>query len=103
MAIRLRFGSLFDGYVRGVQVIVGSADGKLYIFNKDTGARDAEYNIGSEIHASPIADERAIYVGSDNGYLLALEQGKDFHKVIYQPMPDGLNNYPVVDPASPLF
>ena len=100
------FGSVVysTAYIRGEQVIVGSADGKVYILNKETGTKDAEYYVGSEIHASPVADETTVYVGSDNGYFYALEQGKDVYKAVYQPMPDGQTNYPVIDAAiTPYF
>jgi len=85
-------------FIRGDQVIVGSADGNLYAFNKDTGKKSWEYFIGTEIHASPIADENTIYVGSDDGYLYALEEGQQVYTAVYQPISDNeKTGYPLID------
>lgn len=79
------------------QVVVGSGDGNLYCFNKDSGEKYWQYKIGSEIHASPVYYDDVIYVGSDDGYFYALEQGESAHLAVYQPLPSDNTNYPLID------
>jgi outer membrane protein assembly factor BamB len=56
-------------------VYVGSDDGYLYAFNKDTGHILWKFKVGKckyGIHSSPAVDKRNVYVGAYDSYLYAL-------------------------------
>lgn len=79
-------------------LLMGSADGKLYSFNKYTGTKTWEYTVGSEIYSSPLYAGGTLFLGSDDGYLYALEEGQPPYKAVYLPTQlKGIAQYLVVD------
>lgn len=68
-------------------VYVGSADGKLYRLSKAGGEKIWEYDLQREIYSSPVldADRKKLFVGSDDGYFYALEEGAKAYKTFYLP------------------
>lgn len=63
-------------------VYIGAQDGKVYKFNGKTGAKIAEYSspiIGDEFNSSPaIGTNGTVYIGSNEGYLFALNPDLSF-------------------------
>jgi outer membrane protein assembly factor BamB len=51
----------------------GAADGKLHAFDAKTGQKKWDFQTGDKILSSPCPADGVIYVGSDDGYLYALE------------------------------
>jgi len=58
--------------VVGNRVIVGNRDRFVYCLNKDTGKIEWQYNTGSPVESSPIADRRNVLVSNMRGDLLLL-------------------------------
>ena len=88
-------------FVNDTSVYFGSADGKLYRLDKNSGDRIWEYGIGSEIFSSPVYDQgtNTLFVGSDNEFLYAIENGKNAYRAVY--LPTGITDitqYLIVDP-----
>ncbi len=81
--------------IYGDQVVFGSADGNLYSLNKTNGTKNWQYALEAEIHASPVHHANALYVGCDDGFMYALEQGTQVYRAVYQP--GKTDNYPTVD------
>lgn len=81
-------------------VYFGSADGNLYQLDKTTGEKIWQYNIGKEIFSSPVFDDQSdtLFLGSDDGFLYAIEQGETAYKAVYQPTElHNISQYLIVD------
>lgn len=81
-------------------VYVGSADGKLYRLDKNNGEKIWEYDLQREIYSSPVFDSTSatIFLGSDDGYFYAIENGQKPYKAIYLPEKnEGNLQYIVID------
>src|SRR5690606_3338395 len=66
--------------------------------DKNSGKKIWQYNIGTEIHASPVYEPHNIYVGSDDGFFYALEEKQQVYTAVYQPIPkNGSTAYPLID------
>ncbi len=59
--------------VVGGAVYAASADGHLYSFDHDTGSQRWRYNLGELVRATPLADGGLLYVVTESGRLVALE------------------------------
>jgi outer membrane protein assembly factor BamB len=55
--------------VAGARVYVGSSDGKLYVLDAASGAKQAEFDAGDAITASPAIAGGRLVVGSVDGHL----------------------------------
>lgn len=71
-------------------IYVGAFNGKVYSFNKASGKLIWEIQTGAPILSSPLLDKGHIYIGNDDGYLIAIESGKEVLKAVY--LPDFNNN-----------
>lgn len=68
------------------EVIIGSADEKIYCVDKKSGGKKWEYKTGGGVYSSPIVDGKTLFVGSDDGYFYALEAGSKPLKAVYHPV-----------------
>ena len=68
-------------------IYFGSADGHLYQLDKLNGKQNWAYDVGQEVHSSPVLDPatNVILLGADNGYFYAIEEAAAVHKAVYQP------------------
>ena len=70
-------------------VVVGSADGRLFVLDRETGARVHEAKLASALEASPALHGRAILLGTDDGELLAVDVLRRPHPLSRAPGRDG--------------
>ncbi len=59
--------------VVGTTVIAASADGHIYAFDRDTGSQRWRFFLGENVRATPLADGNLIFVVTENGRMVALE------------------------------
>lgn len=77
------------------EVLIGSADEKVYCLNKADGSKRWEYKLGASVFSSPVLDAGVIFVGSDDGYLYAIHEKVKPIKAVFQP----ISNNPGMDQA----
>ncbi|MBA4054449.1 MAG: hypothetical protein C0490_07045 [Marivirga sp.] len=75
-------------FVTETEVIIGSADEKVYCIDKKSGIKKWEYKTGSSVYSSPVVAGKTLFVGSDDGYLYALEEGSKPLKAVFHPVSD---------------
>lgn len=68
-------------------LIVGSADHKLYCLDKRTGEKKWTFSTDGSILSSPKADDKTLFIGSDDGALYALEEHTKALLAVYHPVP----------------
>ena len=68
------------------EVLIGSADEKIYCLAKANGNKLWEYKTGGCVYSSPVVDSNIVFAGSDDGYMYALEEGMKPIKAVYQPI-----------------
>jgi len=59
--------------VGGNAVYAASADGHIYAFNRESGSQLWRFNLGEMVRAAPLVDGARVYVATENGRLVALE------------------------------
>jgi outer membrane protein assembly factor BamB len=57
----------------GKSVLLGTLDGKVVRLDPNKGTPIAEYKIGAPIRSQPVVDEGWIYVGTEDGKLVAID------------------------------
>ncbi|MEJ1239991.1 PQQ-binding-like beta-propeller repeat protein [Chryseolinea sp. T2] len=82
------------------EVLVGSADEKVYCLNAVDGTKRWEYKVGAAVYSSPVVDEGVVFVGSDDGNLYALHEKLKPVKAVFQPITNdaGMNQAFLADP-----
>lgn len=92
--------------ILGDDSIWASANGKLYQLDRHDGRMKWAYPLGSALYSPPIHDAGRLYLGTDDGRMLAIADGAAVvHKAVYQPanVPEGLRGF-VIDPKlAPYF
>jgi outer membrane protein assembly factor BamB len=59
--------------IAGGSVLAASADGHLYAFNTESGSQLWRFNLGEVVRATPLVEGTQIYVVTESGRLVALE------------------------------
>ena len=57
----------------GKSVLVGTLDGKVLRLDPSKGTQTAEYAVGSPVRSQPVVDDGWIYVGTEDGKLVAID------------------------------
>lgn len=57
----------------GKSVLLGTLDGKVLRIDPSAGKSIAEYKVGSPIRSQPVVDEGWIYIGTEDGKLVAID------------------------------
>jgi FOG: WD40-like repeat len=87
--------------VWGDDVYFASASGTLHKFDKRTGERAWGYDIGAEIYSTPVRADGRIFVGTDDGRMVAVsERGAPARLAYYEPatVPAGIRGF-LIDAA----
>lgn len=68
------------------EVLIGSADERIYGLSKTDGAKIWEYKLGGSVFSSPVTKGGVVFVGSDDGYLYAIHEKRRAIKAVFQPI-----------------
>jgi outer membrane protein assembly factor BamB len=72
-AFRTRSTITGDPVTHGEAIVTVTLEGTLYRLDADDGAQRDALDLGSEVRASPVAADGALYVGTEGGSIVALE------------------------------
>ncbi len=89
------------GLVMGEAIIWASADGRIRQLGKRDGQLQWTYDVGSDLYSSPVQADGVLYLGTDDGRMLAIAEGHaTAYKAVYVPaaVPAGLRGF-VIDEA----
>ena len=59
----------------GNNILVGTLEGKVLKIDPKTGTPIAEYKVGAQVRSQPVVDSGWIYVGTEDGKLIAINTG----------------------------
>ncbi|HTF22255.1 MAG TPA: PQQ-binding-like beta-propeller repeat protein [Chryseolinea sp.] len=68
------------------EVLIGSADEKLYSLSKTDGTKKWEYKLGGSVFSAPVTEGGVVFAGSDDGYLYAIHEKIRPVKAVFQPI-----------------
>lgn len=88
----------------GEHVYIASANGIVHKLSARDGSLAWKYAVDSDIYSSLVHDAGVLYVGTDDGRMLALTQSEGtLRKAVYQPanIPEGIRGFLVDEAISP--
>lgn len=77
------------------QVVIGSADNKVYGLSGTDGKKIWEFRTGGCVFSSPVTENGVVFVGSDDGFVYAIHEKIKPIKAVYHPV----TNNPGLDKA----
>jgi len=68
------------------EVLVASADNKLYCVRKNDGTKLWEYQTSGSVYSAPVVSDGVVFFGSDDGFIYALQEKARAIKAVFQPI-----------------